>query len=444
MQPFATMHHQHYITFEKPRKPKNMNRIIISSLAILLITLSGCRDKVLITRQANSPIFQELTDWRASSFDFESSRDLNKPGKIYIYQDYLFVMEPMEGIHFIDNSNPADPSNMGFLPIYACADISIKDDFMYVDSYFDILVFDVSDKTNPTLAHRVKDVIEFDNYTALPGINEGYPIAAITEIDKVIVGWEVKEVTSQEFFFDDPFISNTFMMADASVETTGGSSTGTGGSQAQFTISNDYLYTLKSDVLAAYQISIDGSLIAGASITINRDTETLFPYNNHLFMGTTTGMVIYSLTDPSTPEYIGHIDHVQSCDPVVVDGNRAYVTLSTSVNCWGTNQLDVINLDNYASPSIIQSYWFTNPQGLGLDGSTLFLCDGDDGLKVFDRSDDNAIQGNQIAAFPSIHAYDVIPSNGVLLMTGDDGIYQYDYSDITSINQISLIPITNI
>ncbi|MFT7614284.1 MAG: hypothetical protein ACI9J3_003266, partial [Parvicellaceae bacterium] len=350
MQPFATMYHQHYITFEKPRKPKNMNRIIISSLAILLITLAGCRDKVLITRQANSPIYQEISEFRAASFNMESARDLNNPGKIYIYQDYLFIMEPMEGIHFIDNSNPADPSNMGFLPIYACADISIKDDFMYVDSYFDILVFDVSDKTSPTLAHRVQDAIEFDNYSALPGIHEGYPIGAITETDKVVVSWEIKEVTSQEFFLAEPWAGTNFMMSDVSVETTGASSTGTGGSQAQFTISNNHLYTLKADILSAFEISLDGGLIAGSSITINRDTETLFPYNNHLFMGTTTGMIIYSLTVPSVPEYIGHIDHVQSCDPVVVDGNRAYVTLSTSINCWGTNQLDVINLDNYASP----------------------------------------------------------------------------------------------
>jgi hypothetical protein len=37
--------------------------------------------------------------------------------------------------------------------------------------------------------------------------------------------------------------------------------------------------------------------------------------------------------------------------------------------------------------------------------------------------------------------YDVIPYNGLLMMIGADGLYQYDYSNLQSIEQVSFIPV---
>ena len=38
-------------------------------------------------------------------------------------------------------------------------------------------------------------------------------------------------------------------------------------------------------------------------------------------------------------------------------------------------------------------------------------------------------------------ALDVIPINNVLLMIAEDGLYQYDYSDINNLELLSVIPI---
>ncbi len=82
-----------------------------------------------------------------------------------------------------------------------------------------------------------------------------------------------------------------------------------------------------------------------------------------------------------------------------------------------------------------------SPHGLGLDEQTLFITEGEFGLKVFDATDPNAIDANLIKQFQDIHGYDVIPNNGVLMMIGDDGLYQYDYRDIENINLLSVIPV---
>lgn len=83
-----------------------------------------------------------------------------------------------------------------------------------------------------------------------------------------------------------------------------------------------------------------------------------------------------------------------------------------------------------------------NPHGLGIDGDLLFVCDGDAGLKIFDKSDPLDIINNKLAHYPDFFAFDVIPFEGVLMLIGKDGITQYSYSDPGNIVQISHIPIT--
>jgi hypothetical protein len=85
----------------------------------------------------------------------------------------------------------------------------------------------------------------------------------------------------------------------------------------------------------------------------------------------------------------------------------------------------------------------TNPHGLGVDGNTLFICDGSDGLKAFDISDINTISQHMLFQDKTINAVDVIPLNSVLMMIGADGIFQYDYSDPNNIALLSQIVVTN-
>jgi hypothetical protein len=83
----------------------------------------------------------------------------------------------------------------------------------------------------------------------------------------------------------------------------------------------------------------------------------------------------------------------------------------------------------------------TNPYGLGKDGDLLFVCDGTAGLKVYNASDYMNITQHLLYSYPSLKAYDVIPLGSVLMMIGDDGLYQYDYSDPGNIHEISHIEV---
>ncbi len=70
------------------------------------------------------------------------------------------------------------------------------------------------------------------------------------------------------------------------------------------------------------------------------NVETIFISDEHMYVGTSNGMHILSLEEPSVPILLSTYQHITACDPVVVDGNKAYVTLRSGIcagvpeSCW--------------------------------------------------------------------------------------------------------------
>ncbi|GAB4395576.1 MAG: hypothetical protein OHK0053_04650 [Microscillaceae bacterium] len=204
------------------------------------------------------------------------------------------------------------------------------------------------------------------------------------------------------------------------------STNGQGGSLARFAITGDYLYAVGFNDLKVYDIRQPEHPVATTTIPVGINIETIFPYQNLLFIGSQTGMYIYQNNNPEQPQFLSRYDHIQSCDPVVAQGNYAYVTLRDGTNCrFGSNLLDVIDISNPSQPQVVNSLLMFNPHGLGIDGSTLFVCEGTQGLKVFDVNEPRYPQ--LIQHLQGFDAYDVIPNNGVLILTGANGIFQYQY-----------------
>ena len=216
---------------------------------------------------------------------------------------------------------------------------------------------------------------------------------------------------------------------------------GIAGSMSRFALVNNYLYTVGNSFLNVFDIStsqqptIDGNVNVG-----NWSIETIFPFKGKLFIGSQNGMYIYNINNPDQPILEGQFGHVRSCDPVVADDSFAYVTLRSGTACQGfSNQLDILQLNNFTNPSLVTSYNLTNPHGLSKDGSFLFICDGNDGLKIYNAVDVNNIK--LIKQFTGMDTYDVIANGNIALVVAKDGLYQYDYSNVNNIHLLSKINI---
>ena len=174
--------------------------------------------------------------------------------------------------------------------------------------------------------------------------------------------------------------------------------------------------------------------------TINDYAETIYPFQSKLFIGTPSGMLMYDVSDPVHPAALGQFSHVRSCDPVIADENNAYVTLRSGSACAGyTNQLDVLDITNLMAPLAVRTYEMTNPHGLSKDEQWLFICDGADGLKIYNAANPADVQ--LVKKIEGLSTYDVITNNHIALVVAADGLYQFDYSDINNVQQLSKITV---
>ena len=198
---------------------------------------------------------------------------------------------------------------------------------------------------------------------------------------------------------------------------------GRGGSMAQFTVYNGQLYLLQSDKLQTYSLQDAAEPKLASSIAVGSDAETLFPSGGNLYIGSQNGMHIYSLQDPQLPQQVSTYNHVTSCDPVVVEGNWAYVTLRTGTPCrFGINELHVLDISNQTSPNLVYQMVMQNPQGLAVNEGTLYVCNGDFGLTVLDVSKPS--EPTILKEYKDFNGYDVIFTTRSLMMIGRDGLVQ--------------------
>ncbi|HTF20593.1 MAG TPA: hypothetical protein VK658_21120, partial [Chryseolinea sp.] len=315
------------------------------------------------------------------------------------------------------------------------------------DSFVDLVALDVTSAVSVHEVGRMAGV--FKHYTVM-GMTADVNCCVITSWKEMS---SVSVTQSECGFVAQPwggfyYNSGVAMMADAAsalssktaIAPGNGSGPGVGGSLARFTVSNDHLFLLDGSEVISVNVNNEQDPVESKRTVINWDMETIFPHKDKLFIGARTGMHIVDISTPESPTFVSTYQHITSCDPVVVDDKYAYVTLRTGNTCqMGSNLLEVIDIENPAQPTLVRSFPMTNPHGLGIDENTLFLCDGDDGLKAFDASDVMTMGDKMIAHYKGINATDVIPFNNLLMMIGEDGIFQYDYSDPKNIKLLSQI-----
>ncbi len=357
---------------------------------------------------------------------------IEHPGKIFINGNYIYLNETGRGIHIIDNSIPSSPKNIAFITIAGNVDMAVKGNTLYADLYNDLVTLDI---TNPLQVVKTK-IVE----NAFPGSPYSYG-----DSSKIIYDWKRHDtIIAGDYFPQQMWPGGVYYSTTAPMQNANNNSSqkGIAGSMSRFALVNNYLYTVGYNDLNVFDISVAQQPNFNNDVNIGSwGIETIFPFKNKLFIGSQNGMFIYNISNPDEPSLDGQFGHIRSCDPVIADNSFAYVTLRSGTRCQGfTNQLDILQLNDFTNPSLVKTYNLTNPHGLSKDGNLLFICDGPDGLKIYNAADVNKIK--LIKRFIGIETYDVIATGNVALVVAKDGLYQYDYSNINNIHLLSKINIT--
>ena len=397
----------------------------------MLVFLSGCiKDKITATHTYTytimTPVLKSKVDVLAA-INGNPSETVQKAGKIYIKDKFIYLNEVDKGIHIIDNSDPSQPSQVAFLNIPGNRDIAVKGNTLYADMYNDLLAIDISNPKHVNISNRIANFFMGRMYGYGLNIDDKY----------IAVDWIKKDTVVA--FNDRVYLGGDIFALNNAPSSGGAKSNGNGtaGSMASMVLMNDYLYAIREphsvgivDITTAATPRLDTTFYAGF------DLETIYPFEDKLFLGSSTGMFMYDLANPTSPVQLGTFSHGRACDPVVTDGEYAYVTLRGGTSCGGNdNELNIVDVKDLMNPVLVKTYPLTGPTGLTKDGNLLFVCDGTSGVRLYDASNPGAIK--QLTQIESDEPYDVIAANKKAMIVGKNGLYQYDYSDLNNIRLLS-------
>lgn len=410
-----------------------MKNSILFFFSILILSFVACTDKD-DSLYADYLVAKPLT---ISKAEFKNSvkilppRFIEESGKIYAYKNLIFINDKYQGVHVINNSNPKSPSKIGFIKIPGNVDISVKNDLLYADSLTDLVVIDISNMEDFRVVNRLENVL--NGYVNWPTDVDIFDNVDYDYEKEILIGWQT--VTESRLISEN---QNRFVGWDFALINTANSSeagaVGQGGSLARFKIVDDYLYAVDENNINIFNIQDAENPKALAPVFAGFQIETIFNLGENLFLGSRIGMYIYSISNPAVPSFVSEFTHGTACDPVVADENYAYVTLRGGNFCGAAaSELLIIDIKNLSNPTLLKSYPMDGPYGLGIKDNKIFICDGNSGLKVYDKTD--VMNLKSLNHFKDIQTFDVIPLENNLLMVGDEMLYQYEYLE----NKISLL-----
>lgn len=410
------------------------------SLSCLLYTSCEKNDDNLEMVSVTVPTVKSKTDIR-NAISVTEPKPTNADGKIYVYEDLLFYVAQYSGIHIFDNHNPVSPQNLAFIKLEGVNDIAIKNNILYADNYMDLVVFDINNISGIELVNIEENILNY--YASYPEDETDFfqNISALNQ-NEIITKYEVVDMnrgdveSQNETFYS--FNMTTFENTLANTGSALANTIGVGGSLAKFQIYNDVLYTLEDYKINTFDISDYTTITLSAENFLGGwmggELETTFIQKDYLFIGATNGMHILDLSDEYNPTYLSSFLHATGCDPVVVEGDTAYITVRGGNFCGAIeDQINVIDVSDIKNPVEHSTYFLPTPYGLGIKNQVLYVCN-DKGLHVFDTQyPDNIVLKSSYDA----NIKDVIPLTTHLIGVGENIIYQFDYSDEFQLELIS-------
>lgn len=177
-------------------KKENKILLLISAISISLLFSCYQPDTAFpIKEQVWVPQYGAFEDME--KIFSTGPREIETAGKIYIYNNFLFQVDPGKGIHvyqFIDKT----PEAYSFIQVLGAQEISIRNNILYTNNYTDLVGIDISDPFNIQIKSRTKDV--FENGTGYLPPSNGY--YQCVDPDKgIVIGWELKENVAADCLF---------------------------------------------------------------------------------------------------------------------------------------------------------------------------------------------------------------------------------------------------
>jgi hypothetical protein len=393
-------------------------------LSLLITSCVKMKGDISMSYQKATAIYGSLDSLRSIPLITEK-KPIENPKSFYIGHNFILVGENNKGIHIFDNINMQNPQKMSFLNIPFNKEFYVKGNYLYAESLYDVVKIDITDVYNPVVVGRATNVfwepLQNDKGQHLIGFEY------ITATDNFKIGSiEAKEIKKQGKLHLD-YLQNVIPTSSIPSMFTG-SYTNSKGTMNRIAAEYHHIYVVSDNKL---HVIADGANFSKVKeLKLVNGTETIYAHNHRLYLGSATEMTIYKVDNPANPVRVSSLSHTESCDPVLPHGNVAYYTLraveNEGCNEMGENTLNVVNIRNDSSPTVLETFQLKSPYGMTIANDYLFVGEGENGLTVFDATNPKKIEFKK--EFTTFVAFDVMvnPFNpNIIIVTNRTGVQQY-------------------
>lgn len=164
---------------------------------LLLLLFSACKpdktNSVIGKVSGFKPVYS--TSAELYLIQNKPARAVTNAGKIYVKDNYIFQNEMGEGIHILNNSNPANTVRSGFISIKGSQEIAIKGNYLYSNNYDDLVVVDITNVNNVKEVNRVKNIFYKNNFQLSPPAGSGY-FECADNSKGIVINWVRDSITN--------------------------------------------------------------------------------------------------------------------------------------------------------------------------------------------------------------------------------------------------------
>ena len=164
-----------------------------------------------------------------------------------------------------------------------------------------------------------------------------------------------------------------------------GGGSGKNGSLSRMISIGSYIYAVDDSRLKTVNASDPSALQVTDDSPVGGLLQTIFHYDGQLYIGSATTMYVYDIrTNPSRPAKTASFVYpvlIEPRDPILAYDSVIYATVSSGAGAGGS--LRVFNNKDVRNPLLLQSIPLPEPRGLDRVDSTLYVCDGRFGLRIF-------------------------------------------------------------
>jgi len=208
------------------------------------------------------------------------TQTIENPGKIFVADKVLLIGEEGKGIHIIDNSDPANPTPMQFINIPGGREYYVEGDFLYAESYYDMLKIDISDPNVPKLISRVENAFAQEFRDETGNILIGFEFEQVTEQLEEGTDFYEQFYGSNEIYYYD--YADRLIPPSAVPASFAGTSNNGIGAVNRIAYQEGYVYVISRSYMTIFKDETDLSFVS--TNHVGWQMETIFPHKGKMFV----------------------------------------------------------------------------------------------------------------------------------------------------------------